>query len=112
MGGISRTVIFGEAGHRALLQLFDPLDFSLEAVADIDGKAWVLGVENIPLRASLESVGVGLDEVLESINSCVELTYFGCVIVLSLFDCFEQRFGDALQGVRVEVGAAIENVSS
>ena len=111
MGGISRAVIFGETGHRTLLQLFDPLDFSLEAVADIDGKTWIFGVEDIPLGAALEGVGVGFDEVFKSIDSRIELAYLGRVVVFSLFDCLEQRFGDALQGVRVEVSAAVEDVS-
>ena len=79
-----------------MLQLLNPLDFSLKAIADIDGETWVLGVEDIPLGASLKSVGVGFDEVLESVDSGVELLYFGRVIVLSLFDCFEQCLGDPL----------------
>ena len=33
------------------------------------------------------------------------------VVVFSLFDCLEQRFGDALQGVGVEVSAAVKDVS-
>ena len=94
-----------------MLQLFDPLDFSLEAVADVDGETWVLGVEDISLRASFESVGVGFDEVLESVDSSVELTYFGHVVILSLFDCLEQCLGDPLQGVGVKVSAAIKDVS-
>ena len=89
VGGISRAVIFGKAGHRALLQLFDPFDFSLEAVADIDGKTRVLGVEDVPLRAALKGVGVGFDEVLESIDPRIELAYFGRVVVFPLFDRFE-----------------------
>ena len=95
-----------------MLQLFDPLDFPLKAVADIDGKARILSVEDIPLRAALEGVGVGLDEVFKSIDPRIERAYLGRVVVLSLFDCFEQRFGDALQGVRVEVSAAVEDISS
>ena len=110
--GVARTVVFGEAGHSTLLQLFDPLDFSLKAVADIDGEPGVFGVEDVPLRAALEGVGVCLDEVLEPVDSSVELAYFGRMVVFSLFDCFEQGFGDTLQGVGVEVGAAIEDVSS
>ena len=112
MWGVSGAVIFGETGHRTLLQVFDPFDFSLKAVADIDGEAWVFGVENIPLGASLEGVGVGLDEVLESVDPCIELAHFGCMVIFTLLDCFEQGFGDALQGVRVEVSAAVEDVSS
>ena len=27
--GVSRAIVFGETGHRALFQLLDPLDFSL-----------------------------------------------------------------------------------
>ena len=108
--GVPGTVVFGEAGHRALLQLLDPFDFSLEAVADVDSKTWVFGIEDIPLGASLKGVGVGLDEVLESIDSGIELPYLGCVIIFSLLDCFKQRFGDSLQGVRVKIGAAVEDV--
>ena len=79
-----------------MLQLFDPFDFPLKAVADIDGEAWVLGVEDIPLGASLESVGVGLDKVFEPIDPCVEFAYFGCMVILSLLDRFKQGLGDAL----------------
>ena len=111
MWGVAWTVIFGEAGHCALLQLFDPLDFPLKAVADVDGKSWVLGVEDIPLRASLEGVGVGPDQVLESVDSGVKLSHFSGVVIFPLLDSFEQGFGDALQGVRVEVSAAVEDVS-
>ena len=111
VGSVTWTVIFSEAGHCALLQLFDPFDFSLQAVANVDGKTWVFGIEDIPLRASLEGISVGFDEVLESVDSGVELPYFGRVIVLSLFNCFEQCFGDPLQGVRVEIGAAVKDVS-
>ena len=112
VGSVARTVVFSEAGHGALLQVFDPFNFPLKAVADIDGEPGVFGVKNIPLRASLEGVGVGFDEVFKSIDSSVELTHFGRMIVFSLFDHFKQRFGDALQGVGVEIGAAVENVSS
>ena len=94
-----------------MLQLFDPFNFSLKAVADVDSEPRVFGVKDIPLRASLEGIGMGFDEIFESIDSSVELAHFGHVIVFSLLDCFEQRFGDALQGVGVEVGAAIEDVS-
>ena len=95
-----------------MFQLFDPFDLPLKAVANIDGKSWVLGIEDIPLGASLESVGVGFDQIFESVDPGVELSYFGGMIVFSLFNCFEQGFGDALQGVRVEIGAAVEDVSS
>ena len=111
VGGISGAVVFGETGHRTLLQLFDPLDLSLKAVADVDGEAWILGVENIPLGASLEGIGVGFDKVFKSVDSGVELPYFSRVIIFSLLDRFEQCFGDSLQGVGVEVGAAVEDVS-
>ena len=94
-----------------MLQLFDPFDFSLKTIADVDGEPGVLGVKDIPLRASLEGVGVGLDKVFQSVDPSVELAYFGCMVVLSLFNCFEQRLGDALQGVGVEVSAAVEDVS-
>ena len=111
MGSVSGTVVFGVARHRTLLQLLDPLDLSLKTVADIDGEPRVFGVENVPLWAAFEGVGVFLEEVLKSIDPTVELLHFGLVIVLSLFEGFEQRFGDALQGVGVEVGAHVEDVS-
>ena len=95
-----------------MFQLLNPLDFSLKAVPDVDGKSWVLGVEDIPLRATFEGVGVSFDEVLQSIDSGVEFPYFGHMVVLSLFNCFEQCLGDALQGVGVKIGAAVEDVSS
>ena len=111
MGGITGTVVFGEAGHRTLLQLFDPFDLPLKTVADVDSEARILGVKDIPLGAALEGVGVGLDEVFESVDPGVELPYFGRMVVFPLFDCFEQGFGDALQGVGVEVSATVEDVS-
>ena len=89
VGSVAQAVVFGEAGHGALLQLFDPLDLSLKAIANVDSKPGVFGVENIPLRASLEGIGVGFDEVLESVDSGVELTYFGHMVVFPLLDCFE-----------------------
>ena len=111
MGGVSRAVVLGEAGHRTLFQLFDPFNFSLKAVADIDGEPGIFGVKDIPFRASLKGVSVGFDEILKSIDPSVELAHFGHVIVFSLLNCFEQRFSDALQGVGVEVGAAVKDVS-
>ena len=108
--GVSGTVVFGETGHRSLLQLFDPFDLPLKAVADVDGETRILGVKNVSLGASLEGIGMGFDEIFEPIDSSVELAHFGHVIVFSLLNCFEQRFSDALQGVGVEVGAAIEDV--
>ena len=110
VGSVARTVVFGKAGHGALLQLLDPFDLPLKAIADIDGEPGVFGVEDIPLGASLEGVGVGFDEVFESVDPGVELAYFGCMVVLSLFNCFEQGFGDSLQGVRVKIGAAVKDV--
>ena len=110
MGSVARTVVFGEAGHGALLQLFDPFDLPLKAVADVNGESRILGIEDVPLRAALEGVGVGLNEVFQPIDPGVELTYFSCVVVLPLLDRFEQCFGDTLQGVGVEVGAAVEDV--
>ena len=112
MGSVSGTVVFGEACHSSLLQLFDPLDLPLKTVADVNGEPGVFGVENVSLRAAFKGVGVGLDEVFKSIDPAVKLAYFGHVVVLSLLDRLEQRFGDALQGVGVKVGAAVENVSS
>ena len=111
MGGVSWAVILRKTGHRALLQLLDPFDFSLKPIADVDGETWIFGIEDIPLRAALEGVGVGFDEVFKSIDPRIELAYLGRVVVFSLFDCLEQRFGDALQGVRVEVSTAVEDVS-
>ena len=70
-------------------KLLNPFDFPLKSVADIDGKPGIFGVEDIPLGASLEGVGVIFDEVLESVDPGVELAYFGCVVVLPLFNCFE-----------------------
>ena len=52
------------------------------------------------------------DEVFKSGDSSVELPYFGHMVGLSLFDRFEQCFGDTLQGIGVEIGAAVEDVSS
>ena len=110
MGGISRAVVFGKTGHRTLLQLFDPFDFPLKAVADINGEAWVLGVEDISFGAALEGIGVSFDEVLKSGDPGIELSYLGHMVGFSLFDCFEQRLGNALEGVGVEVSAAIQDV--
>ena len=111
MGSVSGAVVFGEACHSALLQLFDPLDLPLEAVADIDGEPGVLGVEDVSLWAVFEGVGVRFDKVFKSVDPTIELSYLGHMVVFLLFDCFEQRLGDALQGVGVKVGAAVENVS-
>ena len=111
VGSVSGTVVFGVAGHRALLQLLDPLDLPLKTVADVDGERGVFGVKNVPLRAAFESLGMLLDEVLKAIDPTVELSYLDLVIVLSLLDRFEQRPSDALQGVGVEVGTHVENVS-
>ena len=84
---------------------------SLKSVADVDSKSGIFGVEDIPLRASLEGVGVGFNEVFKLVDPSIELAYFGCMVVLSLFNCFEQRLGNALQGVGVEISAAVEDVS-
>ena len=110
VGGVPGAVVLSEAGHSALLQLLDPFDFPLKPVADIDGEPGVFGVEDISLGASLEGVGVGFDKVFESVDPGVELTYFGRMVVLSLFNCFEQGFGDSLQGVRVKIGATVKDV--
>ena len=96
VGGVSGTVVFGKACHCALLQLFDPLDLSLKTVANVDGEPRIFGVENVPLWATLEGVGVSFDEVLEPIDPAVKLPYFGHMIVFPLLDRFKQRFGDAL----------------
>ena len=111
VGSVAWTVIFGEAGHCALLQLFDPLDFPLKPIADVDSEPWVFGVKDVPLGASFEGIRVGFDKVLEPVDPSVELAHFGHVIVFPLLNCFEQRLGDTLQGVWVEIGAAVENVS-
>ena len=89
MGGVSGTVVFGEAGHGALLQLFDSFDFLLQSITDVDSEPWVFGVEDIPLGTPLEHVGVGFDEVFKSIDSGIELPYLGHMVFLSLSDCFE-----------------------
>ena len=54
---------------------------------------------------------MSFDEVFQPVDPGVELSYFGHVVVLSLFDCFEQSFGDALQGIGVEVSTAVKDVS-
>ena len=89
VGSVTRAVVFGETGHGALLQLFDPLNLPLKTVADVDSKPRVFGVEDVPLGASLKGIGVGFDEVLESVDSGVELTYFSRVVIFPLLDCFE-----------------------
>ena len=111
MGSVAWTVVFGEAGHGALLQLFDPFNFSLKAVANVDGEPGVFGVEDVSLGATLEGVGVGFDQILKSVDPGVELSYLGDVVILSLFNGFEEGLGDSLQGVGVEVSAAVEDVS-
>ena len=111
MRSVPGAVILGETGDGALLQLLDPFDFPLKAVPDVDSEPGIFGVKDVPLRATLEGVGVGFDEVFEPVDSSVELTYFGCVVVLPLLDRFEQCFGDPLQGVGVKVSAAVEDVS-
>ena len=112
MGGVSGAVVFGEAGHRALLLLFDPLDLPLQTVADVDGKPRVFSVEDVSLGAALEGIGVSFDQVFELVDSGVEFSYFSGMVVLPLFNSFEQGFGDALQSVGAEIGAAVEDVSS
>ena len=89
MGSVARTVVLGKAGHGALLQLFDPLDLPLKAVADVDSESGIFGVEDISFGAALEGISVSFDKVLEPVDSSVELAYFGHVVVLPLFDCFE-----------------------
>ena len=111
MGGISGSVVFGVACHRTLLQLFDPFDFPLKAVADIDGERRVLGIENVPFRAAFEGLSVLLEEVLEPVDPAIKLLHLGLMVGLALFDGFEQRLGDALEGVGVKVGAHVEYVS-
>ena len=111
MGSVSGTIFFGVTRHSALLQWLDPFDLPLKAIADIDGESRVLGVENVPLWAAFESVGVLLDQVFKSVDPTVELLYLNPVVLFSLFEGFEQHFGDALQGVGVEVGSHVENVS-
>ena len=112
MRGVPGAVIFGETGHRALFQLFDPLDFPLKTVADVNGESWILGVENIPLGATFEGVSVSFDEVLKSGDSSIELPYFGHMVGLSLLDRFEKCFSDTLQCIGVKIGAAVEDVGS
>ena len=109
--GISRTIVFGEAGHRSLLQLLDPLNLLLQTVADVDRKPWILGVKDISFGASFEGVGVGFDEVFQLGDSSIELQYLGSVVGLPLFDGSEQHLGNALQGVGVEIGATVQDVS-
>ena len=87
--GVPGTVVFGVARHRTLLQLLDPLDLPLKAVADVDGKRGVLGIENVPLRATLEGLGVLLEEILKSIDPAIELLNFGLMVVFALLKCFE-----------------------
>ena len=73
MGSVSRAVVFSETGHSALLQLLNPLDFPLKSIADVDGKSGILGIEDVPLGASLEGVGMSFDEVFESVDSGVDV---------------------------------------
>ena len=89
MGSVSRATIFGEASHRALLQLFDPLDFPLKTVADVDSEPRVFCVEDVPLWATLKGVGVSLDKVFESVDPGIELPYFSGMVVLSVFNRLE-----------------------
>ena len=111
MGSVAWTVVFGETGHCTLLQLFDPLNLSLEAVADVDSEAWIFGIEDVSFGAAFEGVGVSFDQIFKSVDLGVELSYFGGVVILSLFNGFEEGLGDSLQGVGVEVSAAVEDVS-
>ena len=73
MGSVPGTVIFGETGHSTLLQLLDPFDFSLQAIADVDSEPWVFGVKDISLGTTFEGVGVGFDKVFKSGDLGVEL---------------------------------------
>ena len=111
MRGVPRTVVFGEAGHCPLLQLLDPLNLSLQTIADVNCKPWILGIEDVSFGAPLEGISMGFDEVFQSGDSSVELQHFGSVVGLPLFNGFEQRLSNALQGVGVEVGAAVQDVS-
>ena len=53
---------------------------------------------------------MGFDKVFESGDPSVEFPHFCGVVGFSLFDCLEQCLGDALQGVRVEVRATIQDI--
>ena len=81
MRGVPGTVVFGETGHCALFQLFDPLDLPLKAIADVDSEPRVLGVEDVPLRATFEGVGVSFDEVFKSGDPGVKLPYLSVTIL-------------------------------
>ena len=89
VGSVTWTVVLGEAGHCALLQLFDPFNFSLQTVADVDGESRVFGIEDIPFGAALEGVGVRLNEVFEPIDPAVKFPDFGRMVVFSLLNCSE-----------------------
>ena len=54
---------------------------------------------------------MGFNEVFESIDPRIELAYLGRVVVFSLLNRLEQRFGNTLQGIGVKVGAAVKDVS-
>ena len=54
---------------------------------------------------------MSFDEVFQSVDPGVELPDLGGVVILSLFNGSEEGLGDSLQGVGVEVGAAVEDVS-
>ena len=72
-----------------MFQLFDPFDLSLKAVANVDSEPRVFGIEDVPLGATFEGIGVSFDEVFESGDPSVELPHFGPMVGFSLFDRFE-----------------------
>ena len=110
VGSVPGTVFLGVARHRALLQLLDPFDLVLKAIADVDSECGVFGVEDVSLRATFEGLVVFLDEVFKPIDSIIESLYLGPMVFFSLLESFEQRLGDALQGIGVEVSAHVKDV--
>ena len=76
-----------------MLQLLDPFNLTLEAVADVDSETRVFGIEDVSFGAALEGVGVSFDQIFKPVDPGVELSYFGDMVILSLFNSFEEGLG-------------------
>ena len=78
MGGTPRTVAFGEPGNGTVVQQFDPLDGSVDAVAIADGKAGEAFVFFIPQGYLLPGL------FLESLEPLMKVSDGLCILFLFL----------------------------
>jgi hypothetical protein len=108
--GLIRALLFVESRDSAVFELFDPLHWFEDSIAQRDeevGNSPV--IFNVSIGGAFEYVLVVFDPVVKSGNLLFEATNFDVFVGVASSDGREEPFGDGSEDVSVKVGVCCQS---